>query len=175
MIRYDIIGHTNIIKYLTFDIKNCTGCFAVLVRDFGNGLENRITMYPALVDSFIIGNHLFINPSNIFSNFAGTGYLEKLSDGEVQFLKKYKKSFLKIYDNSNRGKYSPQQDNFFLLENDGDLIAIKSKGAFCRYFSSHKKEIRDYFNEKKIDFRKADASDIRSLMNFCNSLPDETL
>jgi hypothetical protein len=148
---------------------------ALLIRDFGNGLENRITLYPAHVDSFVIGNHLFINPSNIFSNFKRTGYFEKLSDGEVQFLKKYRKSYLKIYDNNNRGKFTPQIVSFFLLEKDGNLVAIKSKGAFLRYFSSNKKEIREYFKENKIDFRKSAVSDIRNLMNFCNFLPDATL
>lgn len=148
---------------------------ALLIRDFGNGLENRITLFPAFVDSFTIGNHLFINPVNSFESFSDKGYLEKISDGRVKFLKKYRKTYLKIYDNLNRGKYSPQQFSRFLIDNNGKMTAVNSKNAFLNYFSNQKKNVRNYLNERNINFKKADHSEIRSLMDYCNSLPNEIL
>jgi len=148
---------------------------ALLIRDFGNGLENRIILYPSNVDSFTIGNHFFVNPANSYENFTGKGYFEKITDGNIIFLKKHSKSYLQIYDNLNRGKYSPQKFSRFLTDSNGKLTAVNSKGSFLRYFSKYKKNIRSYINEHNIKYKNADHSEIRSLMNHCNTLIDERL
>ncbi|HEX2393767.1 MAG TPA: hypothetical protein VHI78_00380, partial [Bacteroidales bacterium] len=46
---------------------------ALLIQEFGNGLENRILLHPAFVDSFFIGSHLFINPSNFYEKSTPPG------------------------------------------------------------------------------------------------------
>lgn len=143
----------------------------ILVQLLGNGLENRILLNPSFVDSFRIGNNLFINPGN--QNYSIDGYFEQISSGNVRFLKKYTKKYLQIYDASNRGKYSPQTFSCFLLDSNGTLTAIKSRGRFLKYYSGHKKEVRTFMNEHKISLRRSGNTELRELMHYCNSFGDE--
>lgn len=145
----------------------------LLIRDFGNGLETKIILHPAYVDSFTIGGNLFINAALI--NSSSKGYFEKISNGDVKFLRKYKKSYLRIYDNSNRGKYSPQRSGDYLADSQGNLISVNNKGAFLKYFASEKIRIRNYLKQEKIRYNDAGKNEIQSLMNFCNTLTDEIL
>ncbi len=142
----------------------------LLVQEYGNGLENRIELFRSRVDSFTIGNHLFINPAAFIDNFQGSGYYEKVSSGNIMFVKKYRKAYIRIYDNQNRGKYSPQQNTCYLLDSKGKLTQIKSRQSFVRAFPLNRQDIRHYLNENKINFRKSSNSSLRELMNFSNSL-----
>lgn len=145
---------------------------ALLIQEFGNGLENRIVLHPALVDSFTLGSHLFINPSNWFEKSSLKGYFEKISDGDIQYLKKHRKSYLKIYDNLNKGKYSPQQFSGYLIDKKGKLTQVKNRKSFLKYFTAKRKTISQYMKVNNISLKKSTNPDIRNLMNFCNSLPE---
>ncbi|HLO59142.1 MAG TPA: hypothetical protein VK179_10395 [Bacteroidales bacterium] len=139
----------------------------ILIQEYGNGLENRIAVHAAYADSFLLGNYFFINLSN-----PSRGYFEKIAGGKVTFLKKYRKEYVKIYDASNRGKYSEQKFSCFLLH-DGRLTLVNNRMSFLNYFRENKKPIRDYLRKNKISIRNASNSQLTALMNYCNSLTDE--
>ena len=90
----------------------------ILTQPRGNGLDDRIILHPAFIDSFTLGDHLFINPMNFREHFTEQGYYEKIGGKSELLLKKYRKAYLKIYDSSNRGKYSPQRFSLSLLINN---------------------------------------------------------
>lgn len=139
----------------------------------GNGLQDRIELYPAFVDSFILGTLLFINPDNFRKQFPEPGYFEAIAGSPEIFLKKYRKTYLKIYDNENRGKYSPQKFYCYLMDKSDNLISVNSKRAFLRYYKVHKKAIKKYMQSEHLVYKKASNTEIRKLMTYCNALPDE--
>jgi hypothetical protein len=142
----------------------------VLVLPLGNGLENRIQLYSSFVDSFKIGNSLFINIHNLPGEFQQTGFYEQVATGEIRFLKKYTKKYLQIYDASNRGKYSPQSFSCYLLNREGKLSQINNRIQFLKHFGENKKQVRNYLNDHSINLRKAGNAQLRELMFFCNTL-----
>jgi hypothetical protein len=139
----------------------------ILVQEYGSGLENRIALHTAYADSFLLGNRLFIYLSS-----PSKGYFEKIAGGKVAFLKKYSKEYVKIYDASNRGKYSEQKFVSFLLS-EGRLVQVNGRMSFLNYFRNNKKPIRDYLRTNKISVRNGSNSQLTALMNYCNSLSDE--
>ena len=142
----------------------------ILVQTLGNGLENRIQLHPVMIDSFRLGNHLFINPSNFLTGFVPSGFYEKISDGKVLYLKKHSKHYLQIYDASNRGKYSSRITNNYLLDRNGTLIPVNNRQSFLKYFAPYKKAIKSYLHDEGISFKKAGNPEIIRLMSFCNAL-----
>jgi hypothetical protein len=140
----------------------------LLVQQFGNGLENRIALNPAYADSFLLGNRLFINLTNL-----SRGYFELVASGNISFLKKYSMEYVKIYDASNRGKYSEQKFTCYLYDNKTKLTPVYNKFSFLHYFKQNKKAIRNYLHTNKINLKKSGNSELSALMKYCNSFPNE--
>jgi hypothetical protein len=130
----------------------------------GNGFGNRILLHPAHIDSFYLGSHLFINPVN------GKGYFEQLNTGREIFLKKHSKVYIKIYDASNRGKYSPQKLTRYVMNDRGELFMVNSRRAFLRYYSPHRKNLREYLRRENINYRKASNQELKNLMIYSYEL-----
>ncbi|MBN2813603.1 MAG: hypothetical protein JXQ80_05960 [Bacteroidales bacterium] len=151
---------------LLYDI---AGDQLLLLQPLNKEVSRYVLLRPELVDSFEIGNCTFVNPSN-FDNVPNVpGYYEKIAGKEVLFLKKHKKSFIKIYDTENKGKYSNQQSINYILDQRG-LTNVTLFRWFLSYHGPYKKEIRTYLKEKKIKYRKASPDEIRKLMKFCYEL-----
>lgn len=141
----------------------------VLSQPLNQQVSRYILLRPEMIDSFVMGDCTFVNPSN-FRNIQNVpGYYEKIAGDQVLFLKKHKKTFIKIYDAENNGKYSNQQSICYILDQQG-LTNVNFLRSFLSYHALYKKEIRTYLKERQIKYRKASPDEIRKLMKFCHEL-----
>jgi hypothetical protein len=137
----------------------------VLNQPLNQDIVRQVLLKPEFIDSFYLGDQLFINPGKIMANAVAPGYFEQVTPGKVLFLKKYKKTFIKIFDSSNKGQYSPQK-NFYYLMNEGKLISVNTKGAFLSFYKAHKKNIREFMRSNDIAYRKAGNQELKNLMTY---------
>ena len=135
-----------------------------------NFVEHKILLNSSFVDSFSLGDHLFINLIDTNENSENRGYFEKIFGGKSMFLKKYTKSFVDTYDLRNRhGKFSPQSSTCFIY-NQGILIKVNSKKKLLSFYISHKKQIREFLRKNKIRYKKASNSNLLKLMTYCDDI-----
>ena len=138
----------------------------ILIQPLENGYERQVMLQAELVDSFYLGSQLFINLGKPKENSLEHRYFEKVFSGNELFLIKYQKTYIKIYDSSNKGRYSPQQSTYYIY-NQGSLIKVNSKKSFLSFYAGYKKEIREFMRENGIRYRKASNEELKKLMAFC--------
>lgn len=137
----------------------------ILINILEQGFERQIIMSTSLVDSFCLGNQLFINFAQLYPTSGEQGYYEKIFSGSSLLLKKHKKIYLRIYDSANKGRFSPQKAILFMYS-EGRLINVNSKMAFLNFFDDNKKEIRQYIRRNGFNYKKASNDELYKLMTF---------
>ena len=91
----------------------------VLKADFGNGRFNLVQLNKMLVDSFKIGNNLFVQSTHYSLNIEEPTYYEELYRNGVLFLRSFDKKFVSNYTElSPRGKFSDLLESRYILKND---------------------------------------------------------
>lgn len=126
-----------------------------------------IILNNAFIDSLMInGTRMFINFHQQQEPFL-SGYYEKIYDGQFSFYIKYSKFFVNEYNTANPfGKYTDQKRKMFLVQ-EGSAIELNSKKSFLNYFSNDKKEIKRYFKQHKIRYKKINNIQLYNLLAYC--------
>ena len=137
-----------------------------------SGIVNTLFKKSAL--SIKTGNDefIFILPNGVNTTF---GYFVLLQKGEkFTYIKKIKKKFIpgqKAYTSMSqdiRPMYK-SFETFYLLNNEGVLIELpNSKNKIIDSFGSHKKEIKAYIKENKLNVKKE--KNMKQLVEYYNSL-----
>jgi|WetSurSiteA1Bulk_404760.scaffolds.fasta_scaffold00370_4 hypothetical protein len=140
----------------------------ILDKNLEHGYKLQVVLDPIAIDSFYLGNHFFINLPVKEKNTAIKGYYEKIYSGRELFLKKYSKDYIKIYDKSNRGKFSPQRQVCYIYSH-GSLFRVNSKMAFLDFYDAKKKEIRAFMKRNKIRYGSATNEELFRLLTFCHA------
>ncbi len=156
---------------LTYDIASDQ---LVLNQPLNQDIVRQVLLHPEFIDSFYMGNLLFINPGKTLAGTGASGYFEQVACGKVLFLKKYKKTFIKIYDSSDKGKYSPQTKTYYLMD-EGKLISVNTRRAFLSFYKVYKRNVREFMRHNKIAYRKASNEELKKLMTYCHALSKENL
>ncbi len=126
-----------------------------------------VELSDVMIDSFLIKNKLFINPSkyNLSSDFP---YLHLINHGTYGMLLGYSKDFINRYnENTPNGKFSKKKVSIFILYND-KLISVGSKKAFLALFPENKKDISVFLRKNKINLWKSTQEQLKHLMDYCN-------
>jgi len=124
----------------------------------------------ATIDSFAFDDHLFINLQKINSSIAYKGYYEKVFKGDLLYVLKHKKQFVKNYNTINPyGFYSRQLSTLCIIQGD-DLVVCPNRKSLLRYFSDNEKEIRSFMKQQHIHFRKAEKDDLMKLCRYIDKL-----
>jgi len=145
----------------------------ILTKVQKNYLGPKIILNSTYIDSFYLGNNLFINLLRINKDYKNKGYFEKIFAGNSMFLKKHKKRFVDSYDfHHPYGKFSPQTQYCFLY-NNGNLIKVNSKKEFLGYYAIYKKKIRRFLHRNKIKYRKASNQELFKLMIYCEEISNQ--
>lgn len=117
------------------------------------------------VDSFRIGNSVFVNSLHYFPEEKNKLFYEQVYKGKTGILRRYRKIFINTYTNSTPlGKFSGLRSELFLLK-EGKLLPINRKTAFLDCFAKEQqKEIRDYLSDHHIKYKKATPGQMREMM-----------
>ena len=129
--------------------------------------KRQLILNSTAIDSFSLANRLFINLNKLKQNSDELGYFEKIHSGNVLFLKKYTRTFIKIYsDKDPFGKFSSVNYSYYIF-NEENLMKVDSKKEFLTFFNTKKKEVKKYMKKNRIKYKNATNEELSKLMNFC--------
>ncbi|MCP3927527.1 MAG: hypothetical protein GY705_00295 [Bacteroidetes bacterium] len=140
----------------------------ILKEKIKTGHFIKIQVIYAFVDSFYMGQHLFVKLPESASDNEFSNFLEQVYTGGFIFLIHREKVFKKIYSPSAPyGEYSKAYSTF-LIYKDGAVHKIPNKKAFLNFFKARKKEVKKFMKQHKIRLKKANNVSLHQLMKFCD-------
>ncbi len=142
----------------------------VIKQNLNNGIPVEVVVTPALVDSFQINNHHFVNNKHVSQFNDGKGFMKALYAGEIGFYQKTIKLFYPTYSKIHpNGRYGEEEITYYLVR-AGQLHEVRNKQDFLKYFSEHKREIKLFMKQQSIRFRKATDNQFNNLLKYCNEI-----
>ena len=142
----------------------------VLKQTLKDGNTAFVMLNKDFIEAFSIGDHHFVKAQEIILGDELQGFVEIIYVGEIRFFTKHQKSFVRNFSaDTPYGRISKQYSSNFLLR-DGELSKVQTKKALINIFPEHKKQIRKFMKTHKIRFKKASASQLRLLIQFCDEL-----
>ena len=150
---YDVVNDELILRQM---LNNGSLVFVMLNKDF--------------ISSFTLTDHHFVHSKELESPALKSGFYEMVYDGELRFIIRYDKAFVNQYTaQSPHGSFSNQRAANYIL-NNGRVTRISSKRSLLNYFSAHKKQIRSFLREHRINYKKASTDELHQLMTYCDQL-----
>lgn len=120
------------------------------------------------IDSFDKEGRHFINLIGMPFNNELSGFAELIYNGQLIFIVKHTKEFLKRYSQSNAyGAYSKLYSTYYVYEN-GKLIRLGKKGSLLKYFEPIQKEVKNFIRQQNIKYKKATNAQLYELIKFCD-------
>lgn len=142
----------------------------ILRQKLNNGSLVFVMLNKDFISSFTLTDHHFVNSKELGSPALKSGFYEMVYDGELRFLIRYDKTFVNQYTaQSPHGSFSNQRAANYILHN-GRVTRISSKRSLLNYFSAHKKQIRSFLRENRINYKKASTDELHQLMTYCDQL-----
>ena len=142
----------------------------ILKQELKNGAPVNVVLTEALVDSFRIGQHLFVKLPLLEEAGGGSGFLERIYSGGFSFYRKQKKAFIATYSSrAPYGKFSEPENSFFLLINS-QIREVHNRKALPGFFAPHQKAIKKYMNRQRIRLKKASDAQLIQLLEYCAQL-----
>lgn len=142
----------------------------ILKQELQNGASANVALTKVLVDSFRIGPHFFVNQSLLAGPVEGPPFIERIYSGEASLYRVQKKTFINTYSSRTPyGKFSDPETTFF-LEAGGEFREAPNRQAFLDFFSPHQKSVKRQMKQQGIRLKKATASELARLMEYCDKL-----
>lgn len=151
-----------------YDLRSDEAILNILAE---NGNEILLNVNKNQVDSFLIGNSLFINSGCFLADTSSSAFYEEIVGGEYLICKKFEKRFIDMYTSSSPyGKFSVEKTTLFLLKNKA-LVNINQKKFFLALFEKGSRaKIKRFMKENKINYRSASPEQMGKLMDYCSQL-----
>ena len=128
-----------------------------------------ILISPVLIDSFSIGDNVFINTKK-YSPELPNPYALIVNKGSTQMLITYRKGFIKNYSQNNEyGMISDLKQSLYIIKNN-ETIIISSFRSLKKLYPDNWQEIKSYLKSNNLKFKNARVDQLNELMNFCNKL-----
>lgn len=152
-IRYDVIAGDIILKTPERD-----------------NVQHIMKLNRSQVDSFRIGNLLFVNDIHYFDGGSNQSFYEQVYAGEVWVMRRYRKRFIDSYTSTYpMGKFSDLRSDLYFMRDD-NMVNINGAGSFLKLFDNdQRKEIRHFMARRHIRYKKASSVEMREVMEFCAS------
>jgi len=166
-----IHGKTYPNVYMNYDIVNND---VIIQIPSTNGIKKIIDVNDFQVDSFLVGNTVFVNTLTLNKHInvnKNLFYVERITKGKYPIFKKYTKELRRNYNSANNpyGKFSELKEDLLMLTNN-NLIEVNRKSEFLECFSkSNRKEIKQFLKKNNIKFRNSSSSELIILMEYCQS------
>jgi len=152
--KYDLTTNDLILKIKTTD-----------------SIEQLINLNRFQIDSFRLGESLFINSMHLIHKRNNPIYYELIFKGKFALLIKYDKVFKKSYNNiTPHGKFSSIRKDIYFLNNN-QLINVNRNSKFIKCFNHDiKDKIKSFMKDNNINYRKASKDELYQLMNYVSTL-----
>lgn len=142
----------------------------ILKAEIENGFQRLVELNNFQIDSFLVGNSIFVNTRCILNDENNQTYYEQIFKGKYSLYKNYKKGFIKEYNITPYGKYSDLRFQI-LLFNNNKFININKSSAFIKCFEKEKQnDIKSYLKKNNIKFKDASPKELKQLMEFCTTI-----
>lgn len=115
-------------------------------------LVTKVKLHKSKVKSFEISGLRFINVTNADKKDRN-GFYQLLADGDIKFLKQWKKTITETYSNNQLEREIRESKKYFWMK-DSTLFEIKSKKSLIKSLPDRKMEIQTIIKENKIVFGK---------------------
>jgi hypothetical protein len=129
-----------------------------------------ILLHKSHIDSFLIADRFFINSTHLFSIDTLNKFFELIYRNNSSFLIEYYKEFRTDYNEKTpHGRYTSAKKRYFIFENN-ELFEVTRKSKFLRFFRQDKRDIRKFMKKNKIRYKKAQQTELKRLMEYCNGI-----
>jgi hypothetical protein len=136
----------------------------VLKAKFDSSVYKLVQVNKLYIDSFKIGDRLFVQSSHYKINREIPTFYEQIYNNEITFVKRYTKQIVRLSYSRKHGSFANTSENRFIIR-DGAIENVRTRGAFIRSFPRHKrKEIRKLLREMDINYSKATSRELRMLL-----------
>jgi len=174
-LRYDIFN-----QKLVLDFQNIYGGTSSLVLrnqklvlDFQNiyGGTSSLVLRNEWVESFAFDNQKFIKMKGPDGQ---TGYFQLVTDGSIACVYKWSKKYLLNLTSGEQNYYftEPSKESFLLM--GGQFHSYRSNNSFLKVFEAeNQKLVKQFMRQSKVKVNNATDSQIRHLVEYCNSLYHE--
>jgi len=166
--RISIQGKEFEAAQLRYDIFN-----QKLVLDFQNiyGGTSSLVLRNEWVESFAFDNQKFIKMKGPDGQ---TGYFQLVTDGSIACVYKWSKKYLLNLTSGEQNYYftEPSKESFLLM--GGQFHSYRSNNSFLKVFEAeNQKLVKQFMRQSKVKVNNATDSQIRHLVEYCNSLYHE--
>ncbi|MCB0805973.1 MAG: hypothetical protein KDC05_09265 [Bacteroidales bacterium] len=123
---------------------------------------------PEIIDAFTIQNLVFENlaQADTTGNVSGFGRIIYRSS-DMLFFEVYHKDFVRRYSQSNPyGAYSRLMNDYFIFSGK-QLERVNSKRSFLRFFGPIRKQLKKYFRQQNLQYKKAQDDELNALIRYC--------
>ena len=142
----------------------------ILRHQLTNGIPVQVIVTPALVDSFQIESHLFVNYRHVSELNEGTGFLKKIYAGNNGFYRKDIKLFQPVFSRIHpNGKYTDPEISYVLVKG-GELYDIHNRKDFLNCFPGQDRTIKQFMKQQSVRFKKATDDQLYNLLKFCDEI-----
>jgi hypothetical protein len=155
-------------QQLRYDIYN-----QKLVLDYTDliGAASSLVLRNEWVESFVFENYRFVKMQGPDGK---TGFYQLVTEGPITCVYKWSKNYLLNLTSGMQSYYfsEPIKQSFLLI--DGRFFSYRNNGTFLKAFNSeNQKLIRQFMRQSKIKVKKAPDSQMRHLVEYCNSIYHE--
>lgn len=153
---------------LKYDILN----EVVVLNTQINNYNRLLSVNKSQIDSFYIENRLFVNSRVLFQNHDDQLFYEQITNQDYRLLIKYKKVFLKTYNNlSPYGRFSSLKKDVSLFHN-GTLQNANNLNSFIKAFNDKidKKKVKTYLKQNGFNYSTATSNELKEIITYCNTI-----
>lgn len=142
----------------------------ILKTTINNSSKVYLVLNSEFIESFFLGPRLFVNASKLNLRKEFPGFVEQVYSGRFMVMTRYQKSFVSSYSKSApNGFYSSTTSMNYIMQ-DGQLTKVPTKKSLFTYFSTQKKEIKNFMRKNKIKYKQADSSQLNKLFEYCDEI-----
>jgi len=136
-----------------------------------NEYKRLLSVNKSQIDSFLIEDRLFVSSRILLINLEEPTFYEKINNNEYCLLVKYKKVFLKTYNNlSPNGRFSSLKKDIILFHN-GVLESANTANLLIKGFGNlDKKKVKNYIKQNGINYSNASSRELKELITYCNTI-----
>jgi len=138
-----------------------------------DGAQVPILLNTNYIDSIQLGNHTFLINAKLISNEKKfKSFFNRINTGKFILYETFETVFKADFTQSTPyGRYGSVNHKYLLCANE-QLYPVSSKKSFLIFFKDIKPKIKKYLRVNRINFKKANATELKGLMDYCNDLSD---
>jgi hypothetical protein len=159
-------------EYTNLQIKYDVLNDAVVLNTQINEYNRLLSINKSQIDSFLIENRLFVSSKILFNKQGEQTFYEKINSNTYILLVKYKKVFLKTYNNlTPNGRFSSLKKDIILF-NGGVTKNANTFNLLIKGFEDHidKKKVKNYMKQNGIKYSDASSRELKELITYCNTI-----